>query len=180
MPLPPLPSTHLTDRPTDRQNGVCPLVMLTNPEKDAYVLMDMNEIFVTRRVRVMGHPAVLPTIDATMGMRAFTVKAGGFLELQHVRVRQSMGMYRDRYNGMEGAGEGLAATQVLEIKGGGVMLEPGAEGANFVGVVFLMLVRGVAWRGMTRTRQDMHKRTNEPPALFSLLPPLVFSSSLCR
>jgi hypothetical protein len=127
------------------QNGVCPLVVLTNPDKEAYMLMDMNEVLVQRRVRVMGHPAVLPTIDAMMGMRAFTVGAGGYLELQFVRVRQSMGMYRERY-GLEGR-KGLG-TQVLEIRGGSVMLEAGAEGADFLGVVFLMVVRAMrGWVG---------------------------------
>ena len=120
------------------QNGVCPLVVLTSGEKGAYMLMDMGEIMVRRRVRVMGHPALLPTIDAMMGMRAFTVGPGGYLELQFVRVRASMGMYRDRY-GLEGR-EGFG-TKVLEVRGGAVMLEPGALGANFVGVVFLMVVR---------------------------------------
>ena len=120
---------------------MCPLVVLTSAAKGAYMLMDMGEILVQRRVRVMGHPAVLPKIDAMMGMRAFRVGPGGFLELQFVRVVQSMGMYRTRY-GLEGR-EGMG-TQVLEIRGGGAMLEPGAEGAEFLGVVFLMVVRGVA------------------------------------
>jgi len=44
-----------------------------------------------------------------------------------------MGMYRDRY-GLEGR-EGVKC-KVLEVKGGGVLLEEGAEGANFVGVIF--------------------------------------------
>lgn len=127
-------------------------MVLTSGEKGAYMLMDMGEILVRRRVRVMGHPALLPTIDAMMGMRAFTVGAGGFLELQYVRVRSSMGMYRERY-GLEGR-EGLG-TQVLEVRGGAVMLEPGAEGAKFVGVVFLMVVSeqsaehsGCVWFGL--------------------------------
>jgi hypothetical protein len=58
------------------EDGDCPLVLLTNPDPEAYMLMDMNEIWVKRHVRVMGHPAYLPTIDAMMGMRAFTVMEG--------------------------------------------------------------------------------------------------------
>jgi len=115
----------------------CPLVVLSNPDPEAYMLMDMNEIMVMRHVRVMGHPAFLPTIDAMMGMRAFTVMEGGFLELQYVRIRQSMGMYRDRY-GLEGRED--VKSKVLEVKGGGVLLEEGAEGANFVGVIFLAVM----------------------------------------
>jgi len=48
-----------------------------------------------------------------------------------------MGMYRDRY-GLEGR-EGVKC-KVLEVKGGGVLLEEGAEGANFVGVIFLAVI----------------------------------------
>jgi len=119
------------------EEGDCPLVVLSNPDPGAYMLMDMNEIMVMRHVRVLGHPAFLPTIDAMMGMRAFTVMEGGFLELQYVRIRQSMGMYRDRY-GLEGRED--IKSKVLEVKGGGVLLEEGAEGANFVGVIFLAVM----------------------------------------
>ena len=114
------------------QDLSCPLVILTNGEPDAYALE--ADIQVTRSVRVMGNPAVLPTIDGSGAERSFTVLEGGFLELQFVRVRQGGGHTRPRY-GLEGLGED--ATQVVEIRGGAVAVEPGALGANFVGVFFL-------------------------------------------
>jgi len=62
------------------EEGNCPFVVLSNPDPEAYMLIDMNGIIVMRHVRVMGHLAFLPTIDAIIGMRAFTVMEGGFLE----------------------------------------------------------------------------------------------------
>lgn len=50
--------------------------MLTNPEREAYVLP--REINVTRHVTVVGNPALLPNIDAGGGgaERAFHVLVG--------------------------------------------------------------------------------------------------------
>jgi hypothetical protein len=104
-------------------------VVLTNGDPDAYALEEAIEV--TRDVRVMGNPAVLPTIDCAEAERCFTV-TGGFFELSFVRTNQGGGIERERY-GLEGLG--LAST-VGEIRGGAVSIEVGATGANFVGVVF--------------------------------------------
>ena len=48
-----------------------------------------------------------------------------------------MGMERDRY-GLEGRED--IKSKVLEVRGGGVLLEAEAEGASFVGVVFLAVM----------------------------------------
>ncbi len=113
------------------QEGDCPLVVLTNGDPDAYALE--ADIQVTRSVRMMGNPAVLPTVDGSGATRCFTVGVGGFLELSFVRTKQGGGETRDRY-GLEGMD---LASQVVEIRGGAVAVEPGALGANFVGVVFM-------------------------------------------
>jgi hypothetical protein len=104
--------------------------VLTNGDPDAYALEE--DLQVTRYVRVMGNPAVLPTIDGGDAIRCFTVGVGGFLELSFVRTKQGGGETRDRY-GLEGLD---LPSQVAEIRGGAVAVEPGALGANFVGVVF--------------------------------------------
>ena len=112
------------------ENQDCELVVLSNGEEDAYALEEA--IMVTRHVRVMGSPAVLPVISSD-GERDFTVGPGGFLELQFVRLHQGGGTTRDRY-GLEGL---ELNTEVAEIRGGGVAVEPGALGASFVGVIFI-------------------------------------------
>lgn len=113
------------------ENQGCELVVLSSGDPDAYALDE--DIKVNRYVRVMGNPAVLPQIDAEDAERAFTVGPGGLLELQFVRVRQGGGTVRDRY-GLEGSG---SSSVVGEIRGGCVSVEPGALGANFVGVTFI-------------------------------------------
>jgi hypothetical protein len=128
-PTPVLPPTLLTQ--SKQQDLNCPLVLLTNSDPDAYALK--ADIKVTHYVRVMGIPAVLPTIDASGTTRAFTILAGGFLELKFVRIKRGGGITRNRY-GLEGL---HLASQVTEIRGGAVSVEPGAMGANFSGVVFL-------------------------------------------
>ena len=112
------------------ENQDCELVVLSNGEEDAYALEEA--IMVTRYVRVMGSPAVLPVISSD-GERDFTVGPGGFLELQFVRLHQGGGTTRPRY-GLEGL---ELNTQVAEIRGGGVAVEVGALGASFVGVIFI-------------------------------------------
>ena len=62
------------------ENQDCELVVLSNGDPDAYALE--ADIQVTRHVRVMGNPAVLPQMDAGNAIRAFTVGVGGFLELR--------------------------------------------------------------------------------------------------
>jgi hypothetical protein len=111
----------------------CPIVVLGNGDLDAYPLD--RDIRVNRAVRVMGNPAVLPQIDGSHAIRSFTVRPGGFLELQFVRIRQGGGQTRDRY-GLEGLN---LDSQVTEIRGGAVAVELGALGANFVGVVFIAM-----------------------------------------
>ena len=113
------------------ENQDCELVVLSNGDEDAYALE--ADIQVTRHVRVMGNPAVLPQIDGSGAIRSFTVGEGGFLELQFVRIRQGGGETRDRY-GLEGL---ELNTHVGEIRGGAVAVEPGAVGASFVGVIFI-------------------------------------------
>ena len=55
----------------NQQTQVCSRVILTNIEEGAYALQD--QINVTRRVLVMGHPAALPTINAADAIRGFLV-----------------------------------------------------------------------------------------------------------
>ena len=106
-------------------------MVLTNGDPDAYALEDAIEV--TRSVRVMGNPAVLPTIDGSEAVRCFTVGVGGFLELSFVRTKQGGGVTRPRYF-LEDLLPDTAT--VTEIRGGAVAVEPGAIGANFDGVVF--------------------------------------------
>ncbi|KAM3569065.1 hypothetical protein VYU27_008826 [Nannochloropsis oceanica] len=113
------------------ENQGCELVVLANGEAGAYEIDE--DIKVNRYVRVMGNPAVLPQIDAEEAIRGFTVGPGGFLELQFVRLRGGGGETRDRY-GLEGLG---LDSQVGEVRGGGVAVEPGALGSSFVGVTFI-------------------------------------------
>jgi len=113
------------------ENQGCELVVLSNGDPDAYALQ--ADIQVTRHVRVVGNPAVLPPIDAGGAIRAFTVGPGGFLELHFVRIRRGRGETRDR----QGLEPGMWSTQVVEIRGGAVAVMPGALGSSFVGVTFI-------------------------------------------
>lgn len=67
----PHPITTNLNPNADLQNGPCAVILLTSPDREAYVLE--REVNVTRRVTVMGNPAWLPQIDAHSAVRAFHV-----------------------------------------------------------------------------------------------------------
>lgn len=140
----------------------CSVVLLGNAARDAYELA--WPINVTRSVRILGDPGTLPHIDGGAAERCFNVLAGGFLEMQFLRLHQGSGVYRPRgvfgdrrrrrrrraQQVQQGQGEEIQGAEavdvdededepggVIDIRGGGVSVEAGAEGARFVGVVFL-------------------------------------------
>lgn len=67
----PHPITTNINPNADLQNGPCAVILLTSPDREAYVLE--REVNVTRHVTVMGNPAWLPQIDAHYAVRAFHV-----------------------------------------------------------------------------------------------------------
>lgn len=69
---------------------------------------------VTRRVSVIGRPLDMPTLDAHLTFRAFTVEPGGLLDLRFVRV------YRGRP-------VRIIPQYYYEIRGGGVYVRAGGR-----------------------------------------------------
>lgn len=118
-----------------------------------------EEIWIRRRVVVMGNPSLLPVLDGEDAVRTFHVvvsprkgnykclhgihtynlykkyaQAGGFLELRFVQILMSDGIFRDAYpwefaTSRDG--------KVNEIRGGSVMFDSGAAGGIFTGVFFI-------------------------------------------
>ena len=91
-----------------------------------------DEIWVRRRVVVMGNPQFLPILDGEEAVRSFHVAANGFLELRFVTIYMSDGVTRDPL-----AWEPSITGKVHEIRGGSVMFDPGCQGGIFTGVVFI-------------------------------------------
>ena len=91
-----------------------------------------EEIWVRRRVVVMGNPQLLPLLNGEDAPRTFHVAADGFLELRFVTIYMSEGVYRKAYD-WEVSGNGM----ITEIRGGGAMFDPGCVGGIFTGVLFI-------------------------------------------
>ena len=111
-----------------------------------------EEIFVRRRVVVMGNPSVLPVLDGEESVRTFHVMAGGFLDLRFVQQLMSDGIFRDPLP-FERFADTAPTGKVNEIRGGSVMIESGALGGRFTGVIFIDdpdLEEGIA-RNIRRT-----------------------------
>jgi hypothetical protein len=117
---------------SDPQNQTCGIVYLVPGQ----IYEVEEEIYVRRRVVVMGNPSVLPTIDGEKAVRSWHVTTGGFLDLRFVQQFMSDGIFRDplpfeRYANTAPTGK------VNEIRGGSVMIDSDALGAKFTGVIFV-------------------------------------------
>ena len=61
-----LPKNHIT------QEASCSLIMVTNPDEEAYRFHE--EVVITRRVTVQGNSLTLPFLDCSEAERCFRVK----------------------------------------------------------------------------------------------------------
>ncbi|GAB5037319.1 pectin lyase fold virulence factor [Nannochloropsis oceanica] len=116
-------------------------------EEGAYKLY--KEIVIRRKVVIQGDAVMMPLIDCSASVRAFRVEAGGSLTMRFLRLNQGKGIFRPR-SALEGAlnddeqgdsgngtSKGSYGNMVLEVRGGSILFEPGAEGGSFVGIYFV-------------------------------------------
>jgi len=84
----------------------------------------------------MGNPSVLPVLDGEEAVRTWHVMAGGFLDLRFVQQLMSDGVTRDPLP-FEVFANTAPTGKVNEIRGGSAMIEEGALGGRFTGVIFI-------------------------------------------
>ena len=124
--------THSLPLVPDPQNKACGIVYLV----PGTIYEVEEEIYVRRRVVIMGHPAMLPVIDGEESVRSWHVTAGGFLDLRFVQQLMSDGIFRDPLPFELFAGTAPTG-KINEIRGGSVMVDADALGAKFTGVIFI-------------------------------------------
>lgn len=105
----------------------CSLIILNGDVNDPSSYVFHEEIAVNRHIVIQGDSVLLPLLDAGDSPRAFRVSAQGYLELRYLQLKSGHGHTHTLPDGRER----------IEVRGGGVLFEPGARGGVFVGVNFL-------------------------------------------